>query len=83
MYVANLYGIQKFGFINGVDNVNWPPTQHHSFFRNYPFINLYGAYYCYCAYILCISRYSDFLLVMLINAGIFLRGLKLCRESRS
>ena len=60
--------IQKFGFINGVDNVNWPPyrdldfrisvrwpiyiinsvdktkflyttsppTQHHSFFRNYP-----------------------------------------------
>ena len=20
-----LYGLQKFGFINGVDNVNWPP----------------------------------------------------------
>ena len=49
---------QKFGFSNGVDNVNWPPiyiinsvdktkflcttsppTQHHSFFRNYPFIH--------------------------------------------
>ena len=63
-------GIQKFGFINGVDNVNWPPyrdsrisvrwpiyiinsvdktkflyttsppTQHHSFFRNYPFMQM-------------------------------------------
>ena len=76
--------LKKFGFINGVDNVNWPPyrdskssdegltletsafrisvrwpiyiinsvdktkflyttsppTQHHSFFRNYPFIHL-------------------------------------------
>ena len=42
-----------------------------------------GAYYCYCAYVLRISRYSDFLSVMLTNAGIFLRGLKLCRESRS
>ena len=42
-----------------------------------------GAYYCYCAYVLRISRYSDFLLVMLTNAGIFLGGLKLCRESRS
>ena len=36
-----------------------------------------GAYYCYCAYILRISRYSDFLSVMLTNTGIFLRGLKL------
>ena len=35
-----------------------------------------GAYYCYCAYVLCISRYSDFLSVMLTNTGIFLRGLK-------
>ena len=42
-----------------------------------------GAYYCYCAYVLRISRYSDFLSVMLTNAGIFLRGLKLCRESRT
>ena len=42
-----------------------------------------GAYYCYCAYVLPISRYSDFLSVMLTNTGIFLRGLKLCRESRS
>ena len=42
-----------------------------------------GAYYCYCAYVLRISRYSDFLLSMLTNTGIFLRGLKLSGESRS
>ena len=37
-----------------------------------------GAYYCYCAYmyVLRIFRYSDFLSVMLNNAGIFLHGLK-------
>ena len=29
-----------------------------------------GAYYCYCAYVLRISRYSDFLLLVLINTGI-------------
>ena len=42
-----------------------------------------GAYYCYCAYVLRISRYSDFLLSMLTNTGIFLRGFKLSGESRS
>ena len=42
-----------------------------------------GAYYCYCAYVLRISRYSDFLSVMLTNTGIFLRGLKLSGESTS
>ena len=42
-----------------------------------------GAYYCYCAYVLRISRYSDFLSPMLTNAGIFLRGLKLSGESSS
>ena len=36
-----------------------------------------GAYYCCCAYVLRISRYSDFLSPMLTNTGIFLRGLKL------
>jgi len=41
-----------------------------------------GAYYCYCAYVLRISRYSDFLSPMLTNTGIFLRGLKLSGESR-
>ena len=41
-----------------------------------------GAYYCYCAYVLRISRYSDFLSLMLTNTEIFLRGLKLSRESR-
>ena len=41
-----------------------------------------GAYYCYCAYVLRISRYSDFLSVMLTNTGIFLRGLKLSEKSR-
>ena len=42
-----------------------------------------GAYYCYCAYVLRISSYSNFLLPMLTNTGIFLRGLKLSGESRS
>ena len=42
-----------------------------------------GAYYCYCAYVLRISRYSDFLSPMLTNTGIFLGGLKLSGESRS
>ena len=42
-----------------------------------------GAYYCYCAYVLRISRYSDFLSVMLTTTGIFLRSLKLSGESRS
>ena len=41
-----------------------------------------GAYFCYCAYVLRISRYSDFLSPMLTNTGIFLRGLKLSGESR-
>ena len=41
-----------------------------------------GAYYCYCAYVLRISRYSSFLSVMLTNTGIFLCGLKLSGESR-
>ena len=40
-----------------------------------------GAYYCYCANVLRISRYLDFLSAVLINTGIFLRGLKLCGES--
>ena len=30
-----------------------------------------GAYYCYCTYVLRISRYSDFLLLVLINTGYF------------
>ena len=42
-----------------------------------------GAYYCYCAYVLHISRYSGFLSVMLTNTGIFLRGLKLSGKSKS
>ena len=42
-----------------------------------------GAYYCYCAYVLRISRYSDFLSPMLTNTGIFFRGLKISGESRS
>ena len=35
-----------------------------------------GAYYCYCAYVLRISRHSGFLWVVPTNTGIFLRGLK-------
>ena len=40
------------------------------------------VYRCYCAFVLRISRYSDFLSVMLTNTEIFVRCLKLCRESR-
>ena len=40
-----------------------------------------GAYYCYCAYVLRIARYSDFLWVLPSNTGIFLRGLKLYGEA--
>ena len=32
-----------------------------------------GAYYCYCASVLRISRYSDYLSPLLTNTGIFLR----------
>ena len=35
-----------------------------------------GAYICYCAYVLHISRYSGFLWVVPTNKGIFLRSLK-------
>ena len=42
-----------------------------------------GAYFCYCAYVLRISRYSGFPLVMLTNTVIFLHGLKLSGKSRS
>ena len=42
-----------------------------------------GAYYCYCAYILRIARYSGFLWVVPTNTGKFLRGLKLYGESRT
>ena len=41
------------------------------------------AYFCYCAYVLRISRYSGFPWVVPTNTRIFLRGLKLCRESRT
>ena len=40
-----------------------------------------GAYFCYCAYVLRVSRYPGFLWVVPINTGIFLRGLKLCGKS--
>ena len=42
-----------------------------------------GAYFFYCAYVLRILRYSGFLRVVPTNAGIFLRSLKLCGESRT
>ena len=43
------------------------------------------AYYCYCAHVLRIARYSGFLWVGAVpaNTGIFLRGLKLYGESRT
>ena len=42
-----------------------------------------GTYYCYCAYVLRISRYLGFLWVVPTNTRIFLRILKLCGESRT
>ena len=42
-----------------------------------------GAYYCCCAYVLRISRYSGVLWAVPTNTGIFLRGLKLYGESRT
>ena len=42
-----------------------------------------GAYFCYCAYVLRICRYSGFLWVVPTNTGMFLLGLKLCGESRT
>ena len=42
-----------------------------------------GAYFCYCAYVLQISRYSCFLRGVPTNTGIFLHGLKLCGETRT
>ena len=42
-----------------------------------------SGYYCYCTYVLRISRDSDFLSPMLTIPGIFFRGLKLSGESRS
>ena len=42
-----------------------------------------GAYFCYCAYVLRISRCSGFLRVEPTNTGIFLSGLKLCRVNRT
>ena len=39
-----------------------------------------GAYFCYCAYVLRISRYSDFLLVVPTNTGIFFARFKTMRR---
>ena len=58
--------------------------KHNTVLRKYLFIQIKdGAYYCYCAYLLRISRYSDFLSPMLTNTEILLRDLKLSGESRS
>ena len=42
-----------------------------------------GAYFCYCAYVLHISRHLCFLWVVHTNTGIFLHSLKQSRESRT
>ena len=42
-----------------------------------------GAYFCYYVSVLRNLRYSDFLWVVPTNTRIFLRGLKLCGESRT
>ena len=42
-----------------------------------------GAYFCYCAYVLRISRYLGFLWVVPTYIGIFLSGFKISGESRT
>ena len=42
-----------------------------------------GAYFCSCAYVLRISRYSGFLWVVPTNTNMFLRVLKLCGGRRT
>ena len=42
-----------------------------------------GAYFCYCAYVLHMSRFSGLIWVVPTSTRIFLRGLKLCGESRT
>ena len=42
-----------------------------------------GAYYCYCAFVLRISRYSVFLWVVPTNTGIIWRGSKFYGGSRT
>ena len=68
----------------------YPATDYVSGFHSYGLIRskktlLIGrvcpGYFCYCAYVLRISRYSGFLWVVPTNTGIFLCGLKLCGES--
>ena len=42
-----------------------------------------GAYFCYCSYVLPISRYSGFLWVVPTNTGIFLRGFKAMQRKQN
>ena len=51
-----------------------------AFLDSYDILFKDGAYYCYCAYVLRISRYSSFLSVMITNTRMFLRGLKLSEK---
>ena len=68
----NLQGLSVFiDFEKAFDSLEWD------------FLIKDGAYYCYYAYVLRISRYSGFLWVVLTNTGIFLRSLKLCGKSRT
>ena len=53
-----------------------------SFVQNYHWLKD-DAYFCYCAYVLHISRYLGFPWVVPANTGIFLGGLKLFGESRT
>ena len=64
-----------------IDVTNWPEIERVNILVRSGVKD--GAYYCYCAYVLCISRYSGFLWVVPTNAGIFLHALKLCGESRT
>ena len=43
----------------------------------------HGAYFCYCAYVLRISKYSGFLWVVPTNTGIFFARLKTMRKKQN
>ena len=60
-----------------LENLNSSRRKSYFYQNNLKLLLKDGAYYCYCAYVLRISRYSDLLSPLLTNTGIFLRGLKL------
>ena len=81
LYTITKFGVRYFCFDLGVFHVPFLIC----FFNLEVLSQVFkdGAYFCYCAYVLRIWRYSGFLWLVPSNTGIFLRGLKLSAESRT